>query len=106
MRLHRLQNQHGQDQGDHEEVQEAAAQPVRAAAPAAGAAVAAAAIGLGLRRALALPPPAPGSAPASPAVVIVKFCSPSLRAHRSAPGPDLRAAGGGGWGKGWKLNPS
>lgn len=46
MRLHHLQNQPGENQGDHEEVWEAADQPVRPAAQAEGSAVAAAAIDL------------------------------------------------------------
>lgn len=59
MRLHHLQNQHGEDQGNYEEVWEAADQPVPAAAPAAGSAVAAAEIGL-------------SSASISPAVAVVR----------------------------------
>lgn len=47
MRLHHLQDQPGQDQGDHEEVWEAAAEHVSAPAAAASAALAAAAIELG-----------------------------------------------------------
>lgn len=41
MRLHHLQDQPGEDQGDHEEVWEAAPEPGGAPAAAAGAAVAA-----------------------------------------------------------------
>lgn len=48
MRLHHLQNQPGKNQGDHEEVWEAANQPVHPAAQAEGSAVAAAAIDLSL----------------------------------------------------------
>lgn len=59
VRLHHLQNQPGEDQGNYEEVWEAAGQPVPAAAPAAGSAVAAAEIGL-------------GSASISPAVAVVR----------------------------------
>lgn len=46
VRLHHLQNQPGENQGDHEEVWEAAHQPVPPAAQAEGSAVAAAAINL------------------------------------------------------------
>lgn len=60
MRLHHLQDQPGEDQGDHEEVWEAAPWAVGAPAAAAGAAVAAA-IELGA-----------GSASLSLAVVVVR----------------------------------
>lgn len=65
MRLHHLQNQPGKNQGDHEEVWEAADEPVRPAAQAEGSAVAAAAIDLS--------PAAPtSSASISLALVVVR----------------------------------
>jgi len=59
LRLHHLQDQPGEDQGNHEEIREAADQPVPAEAPAAGSAVEAAQI-------------EPGSANISPAVAVVR----------------------------------